>query len=766
MVGTVALTLAYVLATSTRTVPGQVLWIDVWLNNAVYAAGALACLVAALGRSRQEAVGWVLICAATTTTGLGNVVYSLVVAPVPDPPYPSWSDALYLVYYPLLWAGLVLLAAARIDRFPVSLLLDGLVAGLGVAAIAAALVLDPLLQAGSGRTAEVLTNLAYPLADVVLVVVVVGLVTVLRTRVGVSLALIAVSLVVTMVADVGYLLTTLTGPWVEGGWADVLYVLGVVAVAASTLRPSRRSAGPQAAEAVAVDRLAVLPVLSAAACLTLLLANQGGTFSIATTVLAALGIVAAGLRAVLTFRDLRALASLQLQVMTDELTGLANRRSLLERLHTELSRRDGRVVALALVDLDGFKEVNDSLGHAAGDELLVHVGRLMERVMPDGALLARLGGDEFAAVLPGAAGTCAHQVGEQMLTALSVPVLVSEVRLRVGGSVGVATARPGEVSRGELLRRADIAMYQAKSSTSRTGHAGSVVSWSGASGPDGTERLRLLDEVRDALDGADAHVLAGQPGRGGFEVHLQPQVVLGADPATAVVRGAEALVRWRRADGGLVGPDELLALVRRSGLLRRLASVVLDQALAACAQWWHQGSSTPVSVNLTTVDVQDLDLVAQLQAALARHRLPAEALVVELTEETLMSDPVRVREVLGGVRAIGVAVSLDDFGTGYSSLAYLRDLPVDELKLDRGFTLALLDDGPGAIIVRHTIAMAHDLGLRLVAEGIETDEVAAALAALGCDLGQGYLWARPQPVEDFLRWLGRRRADHESLVGR
>lgn len=762
VLGTVALAIAYVAATSLRTVPEQVLWIDVWLNNAVYAAGAAACLLGALGRSRREAAGWVLIAAATTSTGAANVVYSLVVAPLSDPPYPSWSDALYLAYYPLLWAGLVLLASARIDRFPASLLLDGLVAGLGVAAIAAAVVLDPLLETGSGRTGEVLTNLAYPLADVILVVVVVGLVTVLRTRVGVSLALIAVSLVLTMVADVGYLLTTLTGTWVQGGWADVLYVLGVVAVAAAALRPQQLSTVPRPDGSVVVNRLAVLPALSAAACLTLLLLDRGGAFPTATTVLAALGIVAAGLRAALTFRDLRVLAPLQKEVLTDELTGLANRRSLLERLHVELSRRDGQRVGLALIDLDGFKEVNDSLGHAAGDELLIVVGQLMQRVMPEGALLSRLGGDEFAAVLPGASATSAHEVGGRMLTALSVPVLVSGVRLRVGGSVGVATAGPGEMSRGELLRRADIAMYQAKSAPSPTGHAGSVVSWSGA-GHDGTERLRLLDHVRDALDGADA--LAGQPGRGAFEVHLQPQVVLGADPATAVVRGAEALVRWRRADGSLVGPDELLALVRRSGLLRRLAAVVLDEALTACAQWWHQGTRMPVSVNLTTVDVQDLDLVEQLRAALDLHGLPAEALVVELTEETLMSDPVRVREVLSAVRAIGVEVSLDDFGTGYSSLAYLRDLPVDELKLDRGFTLALLDGGPGAIIVRHTIAMTHDLGLRLVAEGVETLEVAAALAELGCELGQGYLWARPQPVDDFLRWLSSR-TEREVLVGR
>jgi EAL domain-containing protein (putative c-di-GMP-specific phosphodiesterase class I) len=245
-----------------------------------------------------------------------------------------------------------------------------------------------------------------------------------------------------------------------------------------------------------------------------------------------------------------------------------------------------------------------------------------------------------------------------------------------------------------------------------------------------------MEELRTALDGDE------------LEVHLQPQVSL----VDGRVVGTEALVRWRHPTRGLLSPAELLPAAEQAGLMRPLTDAVLELALAAAAQWWT--GQVPVSVNLSAANVNDLDLPGKVAEALVRHRLPAAALTLELVEDTLMADPERGRTVLAELRRLGVRTSIDDYGTGYSSLAYLRRLPADELKLDRSLTADVGSDPRAAAIVEHTVALAHDLGLSLVAEGVEDDATAAVLADLGCDVAQGYAIARPMPVSDFLQWLG------------
>jgi EAL domain-containing protein (putative c-di-GMP-specific phosphodiesterase class I) len=282
----------------------------------------------------------------------------------------------------------------------------------------------------------------------------------------------------------------------------------------------------------------------------------------------------------------------------------------------------------------------------------------------------------------------------------------------------------------ELLRCADVAMYTAKSS--REGVHVYVPDPHGGTG----DRLRTMEELRTALDGDE------------LEVHLQPQVSL----VDGRVVGTEALVRWRHPTRGLLSPAELLPAAEQAGLMRPLTDAVLELALAAAAQWWT--GQVPVSVNLSAANVNDLDLPGKVAAALVRHRLPAAALTLELVEDTLMADPERGRTVLAELRRLGVRTSIDDYGTGYSSLAYLRRLPADELKLDRSLTADVGSDPRAAAIVEHTVALAHDLGLSLVAEGVEDDATAAVLADLGCDVAQGYAIARPMPVSDFLQWLG------------
>jgi diguanylate cyclase (GGDEF)-like protein len=451
-------------------------------------------------------------------------------------------------------------------------------------------------------------------------------------------------------------------------------------------------------------------------------------------------VVAAIARTAVTFREVRAFNEVKQQALTDELTGLANRRALLDtaaRVLTTASAR--RPAALLLLDLDGFKEINDSLGHTAGDDLLRQIGPRLHPALRPGELLARLGGDEFAVLLPEASLDEAQERAERLRKLMLLPFSVDDIRLHVGVSIGVTAPVPAATVQ-EMLRCADVAMYAAKAA--REGVHVYVPDPHGGSG----DRLRTMEELRTALTSDQ------------LLVHLQPQVAL----SDGRVVGVEALVRWQHPVRGLLSPAELLPAAEQAGLLRPLTDTVLELALTAAARWWAR-DRVPVSVNLAAANVNDLDLPTKVAATLARHGLPAAALTLELVEDTLMADPERGREVLAQLRRLGVRTSIDDYGTGYSSLAYLRHLPADELKLDRTLTADVDHDRRAAAIVEHTAALAHALGLTLVAEGVEDDATGAALAALGCDTAQGYAIARPMPVADFLAWLATASADRSAV---
>jgi predicted signal transduction protein with EAL and GGDEF domain len=345
-------------------------------------------------------------------------------------------------------------------------------------------------------------------------------------------------------------------------------------------------------------------------------------------------------------------------------------------------------------------------------------------------VLARLGGDEFAVLLDDCGLDEAQALAERLRELVLEPFTIEGIRLHVGVSIGVSTAPVPAATVQELLRCADVAMYAAKSG--REGVHVYVPDPRGGTG----DRLRTMEELRTALENDE------------LEVHLQPQV----DLLDGELVGVEALVRWRHPRRGLLSPAELLPAAEQAGLLRPLTDQVVELALAAAAQWWCK-RRVPVSVNLSAANVTDLDLPGKVALALARHGLPARALTLELVEDTLMADPERGRTVLGELRRLGVRTSIDDYGTGYSSLAYLRHLPADELKLDRSLTADVDADPRAAAIVRHTVALAHELGLSLVAEGVEDAATAAVLADLGCDVAQGYAIARPMPVPEFLTWL-------------
>lgn len=422
---------------------------------------------------------------------------------------------------------------------------------------------------------------------------------------------------------------------------------------------------------------------------------------------------------------------------TDELTGLANRQELARMLSGEGDRLPARrhpagrpeQIWLLLADIDRFKEINEALGHEAGDLVLTEVSRRFRTTLREGQVLARLGADEFAVVLPGAGRDGAVRVARSLRQVLIEPIEVDGQRLHVRASVGLAGCAPRRGDTEDLLRQVTVAVHRAK------GAGNGIEVYDPSRDRPGAARLRRIDELRGAL----AH--------GGLEVFLQPQV----DLAHGRVVGVEALARWRHPQDGVLLPATFLPLAAQTGLMRPVTALVLDSSLDACARWWTD-RRVPVSVNLSADDLQDPDLPELVERCLDGHGLPPAALRVEITEDALVPDPDAAARLLGTWRSSGITVALDDYGTGYSSLAHLHELPLDSLKLDRVFVTGLGHQRT-ATIVKHTIAMAHGLGLRVVAEGVEDRSTARRLADVGCDTAQGMFFGPATDLPGFLRRL-------------
>ena len=416
----------------------------------------------------------------------------------------------------------------------------------------------------------------------------------------------------------------------------------------------------------------------------------------------------------------------------DALTGLPNRRMLSGPL------ADG--TALVVLDLDRFKEVNDALGHAFGDALLQQVAERLSAAARSDDLVARLGGDEFAVL---AQGVLDEEQGlalaRRVVQAFAEPYLVGDVVLDVEASAGVALAPQHATDFETLLQRADTAMYAAKAGSD------GVAVYDAASDVNSLERLSLLTELRAALTSVEP------------QLHLlyQPTV----DLRTGAAVGVEALLRWQHPTRGLVPPVDFIPLAEQTGLIGPLTQHVLHLALRQCRTWRDGGLDLPVAVNLSARNLLEDDLPVRVAQALVDHDVPAELLVLEITETALVEDPERAERVVRRLVDLGVRIAMDDFGTGYSSMVSLTRLPLDCLKVDRSFVADLDTGGPGAVIVTSSISLAHELGLRVVAEGIETPAQLLRLRELGCDVAQGYLLARPLPADQVPRFV----LDHSAL---
>ncbi|MEW1959867.1 EAL domain-containing protein [Kineococcus sp. NPDC059986] len=509
---------------------------------------------------------------------------------------------------------------------------------------------------------------------------------------------------------------------VEGARAVTGWVAACVAVAVASTLPRRTSPVAATSQAPAVGALVVLAVAVTALGTDDHAAGWGASWY---AVAAVLGV---SVRMVHLVRELAHLAESRRQAVTDELTGTGNRRALLHALDQLVA--DGRAAALLLLDVDHFKEVNDREGHHAGDDLLRRVVAATRQALPADALLTRIGGDEFAVLLPGRDECQAARVGR------AVHAAVVE-RAEIGVSVGVRSGPAGAVDPDRLLRQADTAMYAAK-----TG-GGGVSVYDSEVDARLRERAGLADEVR--------RLVRSGHGRMGREVvlHYQPQV----DLTTGRVVGVEALVRWQHPTRGLLPPLVFLPLVEELGLMQLLTGHVLRRAATEAAGWSHDGVPLRISVNVSASCLAHPDLLPLVDEVLAHGGLAPGRLVLEVTETTLMADPALALAVTHALTQRGVQLSIDDYGTGYSSLAYLTDLPATELKLDRAFTIRVLSEPRTAEIVEATVALAHRLGLRVVAEGVEDEATRDVLRGLDVDESQGYLHARPLPPADVARWL-------------
>jgi diguanylate cyclase (GGDEF)-like protein len=417
----------------------------------------------------------------------------------------------------------------------------------------------------------------------------------------------------------------------------------------------------------------------------------------------------------------------------DALTGLANRQCFQGRLRSAL-QRDGARLAVLLTDLDRFKEINDTLGHHHGDLLIREIAGRIEDGTPNNATVARLGGDEFAIMLPGATAEQARAVAAKIRSAVRESCTLDGVSVQVDISIGVAVVPEHGTDDSVLLKRADMAMYAAKS-----GHTGVEV-YDKERDEYSPRRLALASKLREAI-ATNQMVL-----------HYQPQI----EAASGRVVGVEALVRWQHPEFGLVPPLEFVPAAEQSGLIRELTIWVLTTAVDQISTWREAGLDITMSVNVSMRDLRDASVLDALKRLLAEHNLPPEALMLEITESHLMSDPARTLPVLHSIASLGVRLSVDDFGTGYSSLSYLRDLPVNEVKIDKSFIMPSGDSPRDDAIVKAIVSLSQHLDLETVAEGIEDEMAAEALAALGCTRLQGYHIARPMPGRDFLNWLALR----------
>jgi diguanylate cyclase (GGDEF)-like protein len=675
------------------------------------------------GRAIPLLLGLGLLCWA-----VGDVVLTIQSLGGATPPSPSLADAFYVMFYPVTYAALMLLLRSQVKRFSLASWLDGAVAGLGAAALCATFAFTSVLHHDGGNTLGVAVNLAYPVGDVLLLGLVMGGAAMVSGRRRLPWLVLAAGYALITVGDIFNALnsTSFVGTLFNAiAWPlSILLVSIAVWIRTAAPRPVVTEEPPGFA----------LPALAAAAALTILFVGSLNHVGRVSLGLAAATLIVAGARSALSLIGLRTLTEQRRrEAVTDQLTGLGNRRALFELLDGFLTgqaraEEPARSLAFMFVDLDRFKEVNDSFGHATGDELLRQLGARLQGSLRESDLVVRLGGDEFALALLDSDADYAATVAGRLNARIEEPFALDAVRVEIGASIGVAVFPDDALNSADLVRCADLAMYRAKVEGKR--FAIYQEDLDGAA-----NRIQLVEELQAAIEGRQ------------LELHYQPQVDLSTGEITAV----EALLRWIHPRLGFIPPLEFIALAEDAGLMGGLTALVLDEALFQCATWRSAGKSLTVAVNISASDLLNPEFPDLVERLLAGYGLGPEALVLEMTETTAIADFERCQHAIQRLHDLGLIVSVDDFGAGFTSLAYLGSLAVGELKLDRSFITRLSEtsESRDLALVRATVELAHALGLRVVAEGVEDDQCLALLSGLECDLVQGYVISKPKPAAEL-----------------
>ena len=723
---------------------------DVGLVGFALFASLRAAHAARLTHGRERAA-CISIAIGTAGWAVGEALWSYYDLVASQSPFPSWADAGYVTFL----VGVALCLGFLLTAYPpatqLRVLLDGVIVGAALFAAVWVTLLEPVYAARSSDLLSLTVSLAYPVVDIALITVAMLLLLRAPAEKRFKLAMFTGGLVLIAASATAFAYRTAVDGFYDShfiavGWAWGFVCIGLGAPCMPRPQPDDPHAVAQVPSRTSVW-LPYVPVLASAAVCTPVLISGLGTLYVAALVT----VGAVMIRQFLVIgENRRLLVDAADHALRDSLTGLANRTLFQDRLaHAmQLHHRDSQVVTVLMMNLDHFRLVNDSLGHPAGDDILVRVAERLVGTVRISDTVARLDGDEFAVLMEGDADA-SRLVAQRVVQTFERPFAIDGQDLLVRPSVGlaVATVDNPDITADGLLKQADAAMSSAKQSRSCAltvfspemdlgGAADTVLATFGGNDA-GSGSARLLGELRHAIE----HF--------GLSVVYQPKF----DLRTYQVVGLEALIRWPHPRRGLLNPDQFLPLVRQHGLMRSVTAVVLDLALDDAEKWYDKGVGVPVAINLFAPAVSDPELPNQIARALDRRGLPPSALTVEITEDLLLDNMGRARLVFNKLRENGIRVAIDDFGSGYSALWYLREFPVDEVKLDKEFIAPILTHPASAAIVRAVIDLAHALGVTPVAEGVENAETATRLLEYGCEIAQGFHFSPPLSPAVVLKLL-------------
>jgi diguanylate cyclase (GGDEF)-like protein len=724
------------------------------LGSLTFTLFAFACTgTAALTTTGRARVAWGGMALALLAWSMANVVWAYyAVVRNSLPPASPIADVAYLaptVIVCVAWT-MTITGEGRLGR--ARPLLDGLIVAGALFLSCWVLLLGDLFEASRGNDLELALALAHPLGDIVMITMALVIMMNAPKSQRRTIALLTAGLIAVALADAAWVYLNLHGIR-SGNVAVIGWATGPLLIATSALSTLGRPPLSTVADAQLSRRLIWLPYLPMPFAIGLgvfrLWSSVDRPLLVSGTVL----ITVALIRQVIVLVDNRGLrATVAEQALRDPLTGLANRRLFSDRLtHAmQLRQRDGRQVAVLSLDLDDFKLVNENLGHPSGDALLKAVADRLLSIVPMGDALARVGGDEFAIVIE-EGSLPAEELAQRVVEMFDKPFFLDLEEVYMHPSVGLATTASdtdGRISANELSKRADLARHTAK----RAGVGGVHEFNTGMRHGDRAEvRTSSPDNERSRRAPVAGIQLLGQLRRAIDERELilvyQPKINLLSD----CMVGVEALVRWPHPELGLLTPNQFLPLVRQNGLMDVVTDLVLKKAVSDAAGWYAPPTcDVPVAINLFAPALDDLTLPDRISAALETAELPPAALSFELTEHLLLANIRRAKTIIDQLRARGLRIAIDDFGSGYATMSYLRDLPIDELKLDRQFIAPILRSERAAAIVRSVIDLAHALGIACVAEGVEDKDTADRLREYGCDIAQGHYFSRPMSADALL----------------